>query len=366
MEFEIETAELDKGMRRVVAVAGLSKVMPILSHVLIEADESVQLTAMNLEIVVTSHHAASVKKGGRACLPAKALADIARALPPGKATVAVDGKGRASISSGTSRFQLPTLSADEFPAAFEMKGAKRGKVDGCALLKAIHRTEHAMSHNESRLNLRGLHLCRRDGKVFSEATDGHRMAKATVAADVPGLSEVGCLIPPEGASEIRRMLEEAPDAEWSLGVSSSMVELARDGASLMARLVDAEFPDVDAVIPEGEAKSIFSREALVSALKRVTLLSDKGRTVDMSATAGVLRFESKRDDGGSASEDVGSIDGGPTNVSVAFDGRYLLDALSALDCERVACLMPPDAQTPIVIRTDGDESFLEIVMPTRM
>lgn len=366
MEFEIETAELDKGMRRVVAVAGLSKVMPILSHVLIEADESVQLTAMNLEIVVTSHHAASVKKGGRACLPAKALADIARALPPGKATVAVDGKGRASISSGTSRFQLPTLSADEFPAAFEMKGAKRGKVDGCALLKAIHRTEHAMSHNESRLNLRGLHLCRRDGKVFSEATDGHRMAKATVAADVPGLSEVGCLIPPEGASEIRRMLEEAPDAEWSLGVSSSMVELARDGASLMARLVDSAFPNVDEVVPSGEANSIFSREELVSALKRVSLLADaKSRIVDLSASGESLRLDAKRDDGGSASEEVAVIEGA-AKVGVAFNGAYLLDALSALDCERVACLMPPDAQTPIVIRPDGDESFLAIVMPTRM
>ena len=119
MEVSIERAALLKAMSRAQGVVERRTTIPILSNVLIEADEAkLTFRATDLDIEILEAIPAMVTKAGATTIPAHTLHEIARKLPDG-ATItlseAAEGEGRLEVSAGRSRFTLPTLPREDFP-----------------------------------------------------------------------------------------------------------------------------------------------------------------------------------------------------------------------------------------------------------
>lgn len=368
MEFRIAADELKKALHRAQGIVERKATMPILSNVLISAAKSgVTVTAFDLDIGIVSEHPAEVIKPGAVTVSAKTLFDIVSFLPDAALTLKKLPNNYAEITSGAAHYKIVGMAPEEFPKLPKEDAGHLVKLTGTALLEMIKKTSYAISNDETRYILNGVFFEPREGKkVRMVATDGHRLAlvERELAGDFKLKS--GVIIPRKGLFELKRLLDEAPEAEVQLGFAENSALFKKAGLSMVMRLIDGQFPEYQRVIPkEGEKQILVKRGQFFDTLKRIALLSaDKSNAVKLSLSENLLRITANNPDMGEAKDDLEVAYRGPS-LTVGFNARYILDVLSALETDEVT-LELGDEHSPGVMHAPGDKSYTAVVMPMRV
>jgi DNA polymerase-3 subunit beta len=259
------------------------------------------------------------------------------------------------------------MAPEEFPKLPKEESAPLVKVGGVALLDMIKKTSYAISNDETRYILNGVFFEPREaGKVRMVATDGHRLSLIERELTGDFKLKAGVIIPRKGLFELKRLLEEAPDAECQLGFAENSALFKKPGLSMVMRLIDGQFPEYQRVIPkEGEKQLLVNRGRLADALKRIALLSaDKTNAVKVSLSENLLRITANNPDLGEAKDDLEVAYRGPS-LTVGFNARYIQDVLAAMDTDEVA-LELGDEHSSGVMHAPGDRSYTTVVMPMRV
>ncbi|MFZ5468547.1 MAG: DNA polymerase III subunit beta [Myxococcota bacterium] len=368
MEFRIATDELRKALYRAQGIVEKKTTMPILANVLVTATKTnVTVTAFDLDIGVVSEHPAEVTKQGAVTLSAKYVFDIVQSLPEAQLTVRKLPNNYAEITSGPSHFKIVGMAPEEYPKLPKEESAPLVKVNGNTLLEMIRKTSFAISTDETRYILNGVFFEPREGgKVRMVATDGHRLALVERALDGDFKLKSGVIMPRKGLFELRRLLDEAPDAEVQLGFAQSSALFKKPGLTMVMRLIDGQFPEYQRVIPkEGERQVTVNRSRFLEGLKRIALLSaDKSNAVRIQLSENQLRITANNPDLGEAKDDIDVAYKG-TDITVGFNARYLIDVLSVVESDEVAFELG-DEHSPGVLRPPGDKSYTAVVMPMRV
>jgi DNA polymerase-3 subunit beta len=342
--------------------------MPILSNVLVNAGKSgVTLTAFDLDIGIVSEHQAEVTKPGAVTMSAKTLYDIVGMLPEAQLTVRKLANNHAEITSGAAHYKIVGMAPEEYPKLPKEDAAHLVQVSGAVLLEMIKKTQFAISTDETRYILNGVFFESKPGAPLRMvATDGHRLA--LIERDMPGDFKLksGVIIPRKGLFELKRLLDEAPEAECQLGFGENSALFKKPGLTMVMRLIDGQFPEYQRVIPkEGEKRVLLNRQRFLETLKRISLLSvDKTSAVKLSLSENLLRISTNNPDLGEAKDDLEvAYRGGELNIG--FNARYIIDVLSVLDSDEIS-LELGDEHSPGVLHIPGDRSYTAVVMPMRV
>lgn len=368
MEFRIAADELKKALYRAQGIVERKATMPILANVLLNATKGgVQVTAFDLDIGVVSEHPAEVLKPGAVTLSAKYVFDIVQNLPEAQVSIKKLPNNYAEITSGPSHFKIVGMAPEEYPKLPREESATLVKVSGGTLLEMIKKTAFAISTDETRYILNGLFFEPKEGgKVRMVATDGHRLALIERELEGDFKLKGGVIIPRKGVQELKRLLDEAPDAECQLGFADNSALFKKPGLTMVMRLIDGQFPEYQRVIPkEGEKVVTVPKLRFLEGLKRIALLSvDKSNAVKIGLSDNLLRITSQNPDLGEAKDDVEvTYRGG--GVTIGFNARYLVDVLSAMDGDEVI-LELGDEHSPGVLHAPGDRTYTAVVMPMRV
>ena len=368
MEFRIATDELKKALYRAQGIVERKATMPILANVLISAGKSgVQVTAFDLDNGIVSDHPAEVLKGGAVTLSAKYLFDIAQNLPEAQLTLKKLPNNYAEITSGTAQFKIVGMAPEEYPKLPKEENVSLVTVSGAVLLEMIKKTSFAISSDETRYILNGvLFEAREAGTTRMVATDGHRLALVDRPMEGDFKLKSGVIIPRKGLYELKRLLDEAPEAESQIGFAQNSVLFKKSGLTMVMRLIDGQFPEYQRVIPEqGERLATIPKARFLDALKRIALLSvDKSNAVKINLSENVLRISSSNPDLGEAKDELEVAYKG-SEMHVGFNARYLIDVVSVLDGDEVAFELG-DEHSPGVLHAPQDRTYTAVVMPMRV
>ncbi len=368
MEFRIAAEELKKALYRAQGIVERKTTMPILANVLVNATKAgIQVTAFDLDIGIVSEHPGEVLKPGGVTVSAKYLFDIVQMAPEQQVTVKKLPNNYVDITSGTAHFKIVGTAPEEYPKLPKEDSAPLIKCDGSTLLEMIRKTSFAISSDETRYILNGVFFePRDDGKIRMVATDGHRLAfvERELAGDFKLKS--GVIIPRKGLFELKRLLDEAPDAECHLGFAENSALFKKLGLTMIMRLIDGQFPEYQRVIPQESERTIaLPRGKFLDALRRISLLSvDKSNAVKVALSENLVRITSSNPDLGEAKDDL-EITYKGNEITIGFNARYLIDVLSVLDGEQVAFEVG-DEHSPGVLHLPGDRSYMAVVMPMRV
>jgi DNA polymerase-3 subunit beta len=133
------------------------------------------------------------------------------------------------------------------------------------------------------------------------------------------------------------------------------------------RLIEGEFPDYRQVIPkQSKAKVTLGREEFLRALGCLSVLStERAKGVKLTLKTGALEVQANNPDAGEGVDEIEVAYSGE-ELSIGFNGRYLIEALVAMrDGERVD-FMASDDVSPGILRPEGDDSYCYVVMPMRL
>ncbi len=346
--------------------------IPVLANVLIAAETgTLTLTATDLDMEITA--GAACQLAGPAVtttLPANSLHDIVRKMPEG-CEVQLSGDAQTwTIAAGRSKFRLPCLPPSGFPAMSHTEMPASFALPAETLARMIETVRFAISTEETRYYLNGIHWHRDEAeKLFvAVATDGHRLAR--FAAGLPeGAVELPPVIVPRKTTDVLTKILPAK-GEVTVCVSQTRVSFAlEDGTTLVSKLIDGTYPDYRRVVPAGNGnKFLVDKAALAAALDRVTTISaGRGSAVKFGFGGGELTLAAHNPDAGDGEDGMAIVmqDGGP--VEIGFNGRYCLDMLAACTAENVIFELG-DAGSPARIVPDGGDadSPYFVIMPLRV
>jgi DNA polymerase-3 subunit beta len=183
MKFAIEKAVLLKTLGHVQNIVERRNTVPVLSNVRIEADsKGISFKATDMDTEITEVVDAKILENGAITAPAHMMYDIVRKLSDGAEIELIypDEKEQLSIVSGRSKFSLPTIGVEDFPAISADSLPTNFAIKRDELKDIIDRTQFAASTEETRYYLNGLYIHPKDEgetKVLRiVATDGHRLA----------------------------------------------------------------------------------------------------------------------------------------------------------------------------------------------
>jgi DNA polymerase-3 subunit beta len=366
MKFSIQRENLLQPITQVVGVVERRQTLPVLANFLISVQgKRLSVTGTDMEVELITSVEADVQAEGETTVPARKLVDIVRMLPEGVSITAVLEGDKLTVSSGRGRYTLATLPATEFPATDQVETLESVKIQEDILKNLLDKTSFAMANQDVRYYLNGLLFDFHDNQLSTVATDGHRLAVCDLETDLGVAEERQLIVPRKGVLELSRMLSESKDlVELALG--KNHVRLVKGNTIFTSKLIDGRFPEYSAVIPVGTDRHIkVDRGGFTQALQRASILSnEKYRGVRLEASGNSLKIIAHNPQHEEAIEEL-EADLNFDQIAIGFNVTYLLDALMAIESDRVLMELK-DANSSCLISAESGGSDRHVVMPLKL
>ncbi len=353
-------------LQSVIGVVERRQTMPVLANVLLSArDNRLSITGTDLEVELVATRMVSVQQAGDITIPGRKLLDIFKALPE-KTSVTLSTEGeRVSIRGGRSRFSLTSLPATDFPVIEEINAQQTLTLEQGEFRRLIDKTHFSMAQQDVRYYLNGL-LLETDGKSLrAVATDGHRLAICEMALKEQAKSgQQQVIVPRKGVLELQRIL--GTDGSIELAIGTNHVRAQIGDIRFTSKLIDGRFPEYGRVIPASPSKKVEAdRESLRAALQRTAILSnEKYRGIRLTARTDLLVIQAHNPEQEEAEDQV-EVSYKGDEVEIGFNVNYLLDALAAIETEKVEIGLT-DANSSCLIYAPGTTHTRYVVMPMRL
>lgn len=346
------------------AAASTRTSISILQNLRIDAeDASLRVMGCDGEMWVERNVPCMVHEPGSICLQAKLLNDLVSSLPDGDLELkTLNGHG-ALLQQGASEYRLQTLDASDFPEPPEITVDAEISLPMGELKKAVDSVIYAVSTDTHRQVLTGV-LFRYDGTTLTlVATDTHRLAVRRLERPGGG-SEVNAVVP-ERALRAIRSLPLGDDDAITLRFGGGRIGVEAGGAKVVSQLLTGAYPNWERVVPT-EATRVWSVEVdqLEEKVRRTMILArDNANRVRFRGQGDQILLSARSEEKGEAKEEVPMVSQNG-DVEIAFNGKYVTDALAQIDGHGVRVEMT-ESSRPAVFRPADDEgnTYFCVVMP---
>ncbi len=368
--------KLAEGLAIVGRVVSAKSTLPVLSNVLLQTEGGqLKLAATNLELAVRCWVGAKIEEEGAITLPARLFIDYVALLNPGE-PLHLELKGKkAHLACGRFEANISGIDAEDFPPIPTVSGGATFSIRAAALKEAIQQVVFAAAPDDSRPVLAGVLMTLQQGNLTLAAADGFRLAVRTVELGNSEAPDLSVIVPARSLSEVARGLPDDEEAEVEIAATpdQNQILFKHKQAEVVSRLIEGQFPDYHRIIPTDARTKVTLQTADF-------LRATKAAQVFARDNSMIVRLEFVPPEGGeglalgkvtvtATSAEVGdntgdvdaSIEGDAQQI--AFNGRYLRDALEALDAQQ-AHLEISGPSSPGVIRpAGGPNAYLHVIMP---
>jgi DNA polymerase-3 subunit beta len=392
MRFTVQRDALAEAVAWVARALPTRPVIPVLAGLLLRASgDRLTLACFDYEVSARVAVPAEVAKPGTALVPGRLLLEITRSLP-GLPVEFRDDPDGVLLECGEASFTLVTLPPDDYPELPEVPRLA-GTVDGGALGLAIEQVTPAASRDDTLPLLTAVNLELAGETMTLVATDRYRMAVRELGwepAWPPGGGEaVTILVPARTLADAARMMSAGTPVRIMLSDAAdsadAMVGFEAGGRRLTTRLLAGEFIKYRSRFPaEFSCVADLPAEAFTEAVRRVSLVAERGTPVQLSFSPGQVTMMAATQGQARARETVPAEFSGD-EPAIAFSPHYLLDGVVAAAATAGTGTEDAADAAPIRVRLqfsspgkpavitpcpaggeDAEDSFRYLVVPQRV
>jgi DNA polymerase III subunit beta len=361
---------LSHALQTVSRAISTRSTLPILSNVLLQTTaDGLSLTATNLEIGIRKVLPAEVADEGSTTAPARLLTDFVGTLPDEPLELALDAQTQMlGVRCGRFDTHIKCIEADEFPPGPSADDGDRLTIPQAELLSAIEQTQMAASTDEARPVLTGELLHVKGSHLTMVATDGHRLAERKLSASGGEESlDAQLIVPARALGELPRAFRgEADDVEMIISSARNQIFFRNGGAEVTSRLIDGTYPNYSQVIPSKSSTFVRAPTSdITPTVRAVSLFArDSANVIRFRVAPGSMVLSATTNEVGDSRAELGANVEGP-EIQIAFNARYVLDALAAVQTEQVEFRFDGPL-SPGLITSPNSDDYLYVIMPVRV
>jgi DNA polymerase-3 subunit beta len=305
---------------------------------------------------------------GALSVPAKKIGDIIRELEELDITLESDESNRLQIIAGEGSYQLPGISAEDFPSLPEFEGAIEFSLPAETFSRLVQRTSFAVSRDELRPALTGVFFQLRPGELRAVSTDGHRLVRIIDSHFTYSSEPRELIIPVKAMEMIRKNLTGDEDVKLVIGANQLMAKLKH--ATLYSRLIEGKYPHYENVIPKDNGdRLVVGTDQLNRVVKRTQIFANPiSRQVIFHLTRDQLTIQAEDVElGGKGKETLPATYTGE-DKQIGYNSAYVLELLKQIESDEVLFELGSATSAGIVRPTEPreGEDFLMLIMPVRL
>lgn len=372
MKFVIKKEDLYEGIKIVEPATSVKALQPVLFNIYIETvdDNTIKLVATDLDMTVITTVDAQVTEKGRITLPAKTLNEIVSKLNDNLITFEMqNGETNVHITCQKTKFDIIGISADEFPSNCEMYEVDEEnpiEVPIKTLIKSVRQAGFAAATYENSNLLSGIVFNLTENRLEVASTDGNRLAR--VREVIENNKEHLLIIPAKTVNEFVKMCAYFDDETVKIFAdNASRIIIKSAKTTTISRLLEGQFPQYNKLVPnECPKNAVVNINQLVSALDRVSVMvNDKTNIAKFEFTQNNLRLTADTPDSGKSEENI-DIDYLGDDLTIAFNYKYMLEALKNIESDDVRVGLNTNLTATVLRPSTDDIDFVCLVMPVQI
>ena len=336
---------------------------PIPSNVLIHAEgNTIECMATDMEIGIRMKVEGTVREEGTITVSAEKLGDIVEGWPTEKPIdVATTTDGRVEITCGNDLYKIVELADEEFP---QLPSVDEGAlaINGETLRSVLHKTEFAAPTEKVRQTfLNGLYFNFFEDRTEVVGCDSKQLAIAHCEPLRLSEDNDGFIVPLKAIKEILQTFADSPEVRISRVADQILFADAR--ATLMARLVDAEYPKYEKLFPESyQVRTVVKKESILHATRQMSAFSDpKCPGVCLEIDEQQIRI-SPRDPQPDERHETLAVESSTGSIRIGFDARLLIEALMHIGTESLVLEFSGELD-PVIVKPIDEEGHICLIMP---
>lgn len=369
MKFSVSSSELLKKLQIAGGAIGSNPVLPILEDFLFTiANNQLTIAATDLETSIITSIEVMADTDGQVAVPAKILLETLKALPQQPITFSVNEENFSiEITSAYGKYKLAGENGQDFPQIPEPDSVDTVKLAAPALAQGITKTLFATSNDELRPAMTGVYFQVDFNKLTLVATDAHKLVKYTLS-DLSGEVATSFIVPKKALNLLKTALP--PGDETSLSFNKANAFFSFGETNLVCRLIDARYPDYNAVIPVDNPNTLtMNRADFQNSLKRIAIYANKTTNqVILNINDGSLTISAQDlDFSNEATEQLPcTFDGEP--LTIGFNAKFLIEMLGVLESDEIKIELSTSTRAGILLPTEEveGEDILMLVMPVML
>ncbi len=355
--------DLLKPLGQISGVAGNNPKSPITSNVLLEilpGGDAAEDARFRLRMVCTDSEIqmstevnlfCDDAETGSTTVNVKILLEILKKLPDGAyVSLAEDRSGKLLISSGKYKSFMMTMDPESFPAIESLETLYSLKIEMSELLEIMRTTKFSIAADSYRLFLKGMHFSVTGDEHTSldiATADTHRMSlqkgRLSEPCEIPeAAGDQGFIFPKKGVDQLVALMSDIKDNSGdgvpvTLNISKNSLQTEVGGISLLSILIDAKFPNVNAVVPSNCGRIlVLDRKVFQNTVTRVSIMSNSlNKAVEIVMQEGVLTLKAKNAIHEEAKDIMDYIDYSGDNFEIAFNADYLLQICNVIPTAKI-------------------------------
>ncbi len=375
MKFEIVRDELLDGLNDVMKAISSKVTIPILTGIKIEVNENgMSMIGSNSDITIRTFipverdgkELIKIEEKGSIILQARVFSEIIRKLPTNEVKINVTDGLQTLIQSGKSEFKLIGSNPDEYPVLPEVKDEHSFTLQSDLMKSIIRETVFAVSQQETRPILTGVHWTVEDGRLSCVATDSHRLARRLATPENMPSIPFSFVIPGKSLQEFNKILPDSNDPVEIL-ISDQQVLFKINHVLFYSRLLEGNYPDTSRLIPEDHKTSIVvNGRALLQSIDRASLVAkeEQNNIVRFSTDEKMIEISSNSPEVGKVEELVEAVKVEGEELKISFSAKYMMDALRAIDGQDIE-IQFTGAMRPFILKSVDSDSILQLILPVR-
>jgi DNA polymerase-3 subunit beta len=379
MKIHFDRKSIENALQKTIKAVSPKSPLPILSYVLIKSEEdgTVSFSTTDLEFGIKCKVQAKVVERGSVCVPARLITELVAQIHEDQITLICDEERPLEVTTFKAKYHMNTRDVDEFPILPQpqdtplltmMQGTFREMIKSAIIAVA--------PPEEQRASLTGVFMQTTSNDFVAVSTDGKRLVRAKEILEEAPSKNLSVIVPQRSLREAANLLGDN-ELPVNITFSEGQIFLEFDNTFLFSRIIDGKYPNYEVAIPRSsDIRLLVDKEKLTNAIKRALIMAKDKETPDLLKIEvapvgseedyqGIIKIMSNSIDVGDADEEVYVKEMEGSTISVAFNGRYILEVLNLLNDEFVWLLMNNPVM-PVVIRSLVKENYTYLVMPVRI
>lgn len=337
--------------------------LPILSNILLLTENnSLKISATNLEIGITISIPSKIEKNGEACIHSKLINGFIDNIDNGR--VDIDLKDNSlNLKKDEYNANIAISDVKNFPIIPKIKICKKIKIKQKDVKYGISTVINSVSLSDLKPELTGVYFNFDNNILKIAATDSFRLSEKNIYLDNKLTDKESFILPLKTSQELNRLLKDG-DEEVVLNIDKNQIMFEFDNIQLFSKLIDGQYPDYNQIIPK-KFKTIttINKKDFLNTLKVASVFCGKTNDVKINITNNNIEVISKDSEKGENINKIKADIEGP-EMEITFNYKYLIDGLNNIEGEYTV-LSLNEKNTPVLISDTKNNNYIYLIMPIR-